>query len=118
MSEWIAVFKDGTVPVAVAQVVASDHGAELSRYAAELGDSPAHEYVELFDVEPGSRYLAVWWTESMGFTVEGYSDELDALKAIEDNGRRPTEYGPGHWNITYGAGDNESYGHVFKIGGE
>lgn len=119
----VAVFKDGTVPIAIAKVVASDHNANLNHsnrpegpsYGEELAASDAHEYVELFEVPDDTIYLAVTWMDGMGFGVSGFSTLLPALRLIEDNGRQPTEYGPGHWNITYGSGDDESYGHVFRI---
>ncbi|HET9671699.1 MAG TPA: hypothetical protein VFQ40_02485 [Actinomycetota bacterium] len=111
----VAVFKDGTVPVAVAKVIASDHGASLNDYADELAGSEAHQHVELFDVPDGSRFLAVTWTDGWGFTVKGFTDGISAIAFIEDGADRAAdEYEPGrHWNITYG--DDEGYGHVFRV---
>jgi len=122
--ERLVILKDGTIPVAVARIVAVDHGADLESYAEELAESNGggvHSYVELFEVEDGSTYVTVTWDEFSGYTVAGWNRLDWALDHVADADRpgdlgRPDEYErEKHWTITYGVGDDESYGHVFAI---
>lgn len=113
------VLKDGTIPVAILRPVAVDTGADLGRYGEELASGDAHEYLERFTVPDESAYVLVTWDEFMGFTVSGFREIGPALEAL--NGEATNEaianshLDTGHWAVTYGEGDHESYGHVFTL---
>ena len=114
----VIILKDGTVPVALAKVLHTD-GLD-ARYREELSLTGAHNYVETFDLPDDSAAAFVTWQDGEGFNVTGYpvvQEALDALFAfdgdVEPGMAHLVNYG--HWSLTYGFGDDESYGHVFTL---
>lgn len=106
----VVVVKDGTIPVVVGKVLATD---------GELAED-IHAYAEVFEVDDDTTALFVGWTEFEGFHVAGLADLNLALRLMNDGASdeaiRGSNIDGRHWAVTYGEGDHESYGHVFWIG--
>ena len=110
----LVILKDGTVPVAVAKVLATD--GDLSDWRDEVANDDAHSYVEVFDVPDDSTAIGVSWADGMGFEVYGHRTLGNALAALTQSADSDvSKYAEGHWGTVYGEGDDESYGHVFTL---
>jgi len=116
----VIVIKDGTVPVAIAKVVATDGEVDVQKHIeAEDVNRDAHQWVESFTVPDDTRFVGVSWDEFMGFQVFGYTSLGEALAAL-DTFATPEAIANSnidgrHWAVTYDPGDDESYGHVFTL---
>jgi hypothetical protein len=129
----VIILKDGTVPVVVAKVIATDLEGlpEESEYMTstvqrfiekEDPDGDLNAFIQCFTVTEGSRFIYVTWTEDDGFEVTGFETLARAL-ALLNVDALPAQIAAsyleeGHWSLTYDPGDNEAYGHVFALNRE
>lgn len=114
----ILLVKDGTVPLAVARLVAIDGDrAEFDKHLETFEDIE----LQRFEVDDSSKYLIVTWFDGDGFSVFGYPLLAPALESLQE----PSDYFPPskvesddgkHFIVTYGDPDGDcGYGHVFTL---
>lgn len=112
----VIVVKDGTVPVVVGKVWATDFGPD-----GALAED-VHEYAEVFEVADDTTALFVGWTDFEGFQVSGFTDLNLALRLMNEGASEKaiaeSNIDGRHWSVTYNEDDedHETYGHVFWIG--
>lgn len=114
----LVLIKDGTVPLAVAKVVARDAAGTLTTAGEELANSDGHEVAELFQVDNSTRFVSITWFDGLGFSVAGWATEREAIEDLEDGEPGSAQvYSRGHWGRVYGdeETDDVGYGHVFAL---
>lgn len=110
----VLIVKDGTIPVLVARVVATDIDADdIWERTAEndLG-------LEVFEVPDDAEALDVTWSESMGYTVDAITvaEWLESRQADETGGKLEI-VDIGHFvqsDISHGE-DEHWYSHLFDL---
>lgn len=123
----VLVVKDGTVPVLVAEVLATDFGPATEdeeydelRRRTESGDLE----LETFEVEGSPEALDVSWADGEGFSVYGitisdwfkYRQEDECGGTIETVNGKQGELHFVQSDVCHGE-DEHWYSHLFVIGG-
>lgn len=123
--------RDGTVPIAIAQVVAFDDSIEaLDEFLADRDGDLEVELHSVGVVGPGiiidyseaPRYIGACWFDGDGFTLVGFNDVREGLEWLAEDGLghpvKTETYAIGHWGATYPSGDPDDprgYGHLFQV---
>ena len=116
----ILLVRDGTVPMAIARLLAQD--GTVDDLIEFLADRDGDLEAEMHKVEDGSTYIGACWFDGDGFTLVGFNDVREAFEWLADDGLgipvKTETYSPGHWGATYPSGnpdDPRGYGHVFAV---
>lgn len=111
----VLVVKDGTVPILVAKVLATDKPP--GGWPEGVGDID-HEYAELFDIdEEDPEALDIAWADSMGFTVYATTIAQWFEDRQADPNGGPISYSDGQFiQSDIGHGEDEQwYAHLFIL---
>jgi hypothetical protein len=118
----IVIFKDGTIPIGVGKMIATDVGGDdelVERLTHESG-SDMHDFVELFVVDD-YPYLLVMWHEDDGFTAVTTGNLAQAFawlnEDVSDEEIATSNMDGKHWAVTVNPGDHEYYRHLFMLDG-
>ena len=97
--------RDGTVPVTLARILHED------------GEPPWDgDMVFIEEIGDECQWLGWWWADSDSGST-GFETFTEALQWLQLETVGDVTVGPGHLAVTYGEGDDESYGHIFDVRG-